>query len=119
MQFIQFLIVWEENLREDIHWYLARIGGPWQPTMLVSLGLGFFVPLFALLTAPAKRSHGVVGGVCLLILLGQLAQSWWLVLPAQGRGIGWIDVAVMLAFGGVSTALVVRRPGRRLGITHA
>ena len=37
-------------------------------------------------------------------------RGWWLVLPAHARGVGWIDVAAVLAFGGISIGLMLRGP---------
>ena len=38
VDFMQFLIIWEENLKSEIPWYLLRIGGPWVGALFVSVG---------------------------------------------------------------------------------
>ena len=43
-----------------------------------------------------------------LLIVMSVVRGWWLVLPAQGRGIGWIDIAAVLAFGGISVGLMLR-----------
>lgn len=103
-EFIQFLIIWEEDLKSEIHWYLLRINSVWRPALFVSVGLGFFIPFFTLLWRPMKRSRGTVATVCGLILLSRIADKWWLVLPQFERAgpfSFWLDVAAILALGGL------------------
>jgi hypothetical protein len=113
-EFIQFLIIWEENIKHEIHWYLVRLVPVWQPALYVAAGFGFFVPFFVLLWAPAKRSRAVVATVCTLILIARIADTWWLVLPEYSTaGPFWLDVAAVLALGGLMVLLffcLVRRP---------
>jgi hypothetical protein len=101
VEFVQFLIIWEGDLKQEIPWYLLRLRPEWRPALLVAVGLGFLVPFFALLWAPMKRRRGAVALVCGLILLSRLAYDWWLVLPAQaGGGPFWLDVGAVFALGG-------------------
>ena len=127
-EFMQFLIIWEENLKFEIPWYLLRVEGAWQVAEYAAVTLAFFVPFFALLTAPGKHSRPVVVTVCVGILLGRVAESWWLVLPQYAdAGPFWLDAAAMLALGGAmlllfllalrfAAALVA--PGIRLASGH-
>ena len=106
VEFVQFLIIWEENLKDEIPWYLTRINSVWAPAIFVSVGLGFVVPFFALLTQPGKRSRGVVAVACLLILVSRLADKWWLVLPEfDPAGPFWLVIAAILALGGLMLLL--------------
>jgi hypothetical protein len=106
VEFCQFLIIWEENLKSEIPWYLVRIAGSWRPALFVSAGLGFIVPFFVLLWAPSKRSRSVVAVVCSLILLSRVADKWWLVLPEfRQAGPFWLDVGAILALGGLMLLL--------------
>jgi hypothetical protein len=106
VEFIQFLVIWEENLKNEIGWYLARVNSVWEPAIFVSLALGFFVPFFALSTQPGKRSRVVVATVCALIIISHVADKWWLVLPEFPQaGPFWLDVGAMLALGGLMMLL--------------
>ena len=68
---------------------------------------------------PLRRSRrGIIATTTLLIAMSVI-RGWWLVLPAQGRGIGWIDIAAILAFGGISVGMTTRGFGPRLRATHA
>jgi hypothetical protein len=102
VEFCQFLIIWEENLKDEIPWYLIRINSPWARALFISVGLGFIIPFFALLTQPGKRSRTVVATVCALILISRVAQAWWLVLPEfENTGPLWLEVAAIFALGGL------------------
>ena len=106
VEFIQFLVIWEENLKDEIPWYLIRFYSVWKPAILISVALGFFVPFFALLTQPGKRNRSVVAAVCCLILVSRIADRWWLVLPEfHPAGPFWLDVAAILALGGLMLLL--------------
>lgn len=105
-EFMQFLIIWEENLKTEIPWYLTRLNSPWLPAAYVSAGLGFVVPFFVLLWAPSKRSPVVVAVICLLILISRLANTWLLVMPESKNPVPfWLDVAAVLALGGAVVLL--------------
>jgi hypothetical protein len=102
VEFMQFLIIWEENLKTEIPWYLYRLAPDWKPAIYVAAALGFVVPFLVLLWAPSKHHRGVVASVCLMILVSRVAEAWWLVLPQfSSAGPFWIDVAAILALGGL------------------
>jgi hypothetical protein len=93
--FTQFLIMWIANLPVEVTFYLARSRGAFGKLAWV-LALGHFVlPFLALLQRPLKRaprSLAVIGAWILVVHYVDLA---WLVLPAAGPGLRWID---LLAF---------------------
>jgi len=101
VEFMQLLIIWMENLKPEIVWYLKRLDSAWHPAIYVSAALGFIVPFFVLLWAPSKRSRAVVAVICSLILISRLAHTWWLVMPEFDAPTPfWLDVAAVLALGG-------------------
>jgi hypothetical protein len=106
VEFMQFLIIWEENLRTEIHWYVVRLHSAWTPAIYVSAALGFVIPFFTLLWAPTKRSRAVVATICVLILISRLAATWMLVMPEfEQRTPFWLAVAAVLALGGAMLLL--------------
>ncbi len=110
VEFCQFLIIWEENLRFEIPWYLTRWAGTWRPTLGVAVGLGFVLPFFVLLWAPCKRSRRVVAAICVLILVSRVADTWWLVLPEfRPGGPFWLDAGAVLALGALIALLFLNR----------
>jgi hypothetical protein len=112
LDFMQLLIVWESDLASDGPWYLRRTDGYWGSVMALTEIGRFVVPFFLLLSPKGRRSKRVLGAACLLVVVTAILRGWWLVLPAAhyaaGRGIGWVDLAAMLAFGGASFAWTAR-----------
>lgn len=100
--FCQWLIIWEENLHSEIHWFIERWAPPWGAVIYVLAAAHFFVPFIVLVWSPAKRKPRLVAAVCGLLLLADVLQVWWLVLPGfQKSGFSWLDPAVMVCVGGL------------------
>ena len=101
-EFCQWLIVWEENLRGEIGWYLERWSPPWNAVIYFLLGAHFMIPFLALVWSPTKRNPRVVGSVCVLLLIADVVHVWWLLLPGlPSIRFSWIHPAVVVAIGGV------------------
>ncbi len=106
VEFMQFLIIWEENLKTEIPWYLTRLNSAWKPAIFVSAGLGFVVPFFLLLWTPSKRNRVIIITACSCIVVSRVAQTWLLVMPEFPSPTPfWLDVAAMLALGGAVVLL--------------
>jgi hypothetical protein len=123
VEYMQFLIVWEENLKSEIPWYLLRSHRVWRAALYISVGCGFIVPFFTLIWGPTKRNYWVVAAVCALVVLSRVADKWWLVLPEFARsGPFWLEAAAILALGGLMIVLFASalryRPRLRLGSSH-
>jgi hypothetical protein len=104
--FMQFLIIWEEDLPKEITWYLPRIAGGWGGVAVaIALGQGL-LPFLALIWWPVKRSRAGLASVCCLLLAAHLLECWWLVLPGSADGrFTWQVLAATLAIGGIWCAL--------------
>jgi hypothetical protein len=82
LAFMQFLIIWGEDLPRETIWVLPRLQSPW---LLLTAGvvLGqFALPFGLLLFRSVKRSASRLGGVALLLLLTQWLYNAWLILPS-------------------------------------
>jgi hypothetical protein len=100
--FCQWLIIWEENLHSEIHWFIERWAAPWGGVIYVLAAAHFIVPFLVLVWTPAKRNTRLVAAVGGLLLLADLLQVWWLVLPGfRQSGFSWLDPAVMVCVGGL------------------
>jgi hypothetical protein len=119
LDFMQVLIVWQSNLPKEAAWYVPRIGGVWGFVSVIIALAHFLLPFLTLLIPGLRRSRRGLFAVTGLLIGMSVIRGWWLVLPAEGRGIGWIDIAALLAFSGISAALALRGPGLRLIPTHA
>jgi hypothetical protein len=119
LDFMQLLIVWQSDLPHEAAWYLMRSTGRWGALAAIIALAHFLLPFLALLLPSLRRSRrGIVAITGLLIVMGVI-RDWWLVLPAAGEGIGWIDFAAVMAFGGISTGFMLRGPSPHWRMTHA
>jgi hypothetical protein len=109
-EYVQFLIIWEENLKSEITWYLHRWAGAWHAVMYTIVVVDFLIPFLVLIWRPSKRSRLVVGSMCALLLVIRLAYEWWLILPEYPRiGFDWPMPAAVFAIGGLLTFLLLWR----------
>jgi hypothetical protein len=119
LDFMQLLIVWQSNLPAEAAWYVVRWSGLWGSIAGLIAIAHFLLPFLAMLLPRIRRSRlGIIAITGLLIVLS-VVRGWWLVLPARGHGIGWIDIAAMLAFGGISVGFALRGSNLRIRLSHA
>lgn len=115
LDFMQFLIVWQSDLPHEAHWYIVRSTHGWGTLAgLVAVG-HFLLPFFALMSPALRHSRRGIGGVAALLITMEVLRAWWIVLPAAHRGISWLDIASMLAVGGLSAGLALHGPHLRAG----
>ena len=104
MAFSQFLLVWVENLRDEIPWYLSRTTGGWQFIALALILFQFILPFVLLLSRVTKLSAGFLSVVALVIIFMRWVDLFWFVAPAFHPGrfyFHWLDVATSAGIGGV------------------
>jgi hypothetical protein len=112
LAFMQYLIIWSENLPHEISWYLPRAQGNWKELTILLLIFHFAVPFIMLLFRYAKRTIGILVSIATIVLLAHLAHSFWLVVPSLRTQIfllHWTDFAVPLGIGGIWLATVLWR----------
>lgn len=96
---IQLIVVWESDLASEIPWYLRRSARGWQWVAFTIAILEFAVPFLTLIWQPLRRSRGAVLTATGTILVGHLAETWWLVLPDTGHGFRWAEPLAFVAIG--------------------
>jgi hypothetical protein len=107
--FTQFFIVWAEDLPRETSWYGPRLTTSWHWLGLVVGFLNFALPVVAMLFRAVKRNPHALALVCALALAGQWLDSVWLIVPSlhrEGFVVHWLDVAALLAQGGLWLAYV-------------
>jgi hypothetical protein len=101
---MQFLIIWIEDLPEEITWFLLRSRTSWSALTFFVVVTHFVLPFLLLLSRGAKRAPAVLAAVAALVLLACLADSFWLVVPVfrpRGFKLQWSDLGALLAIGGL------------------
>jgi len=113
LDFMQFLIVWNSNLPDEAGWYVSRLKGGWGPLAIGIAVCHIALPLFTLLWPAVQRSRTAIASVAALLVLLEIPRTWWIVIPAAGRGVAWSDVVAMVALLGLAAALALRAFGKQ------
>jgi hypothetical protein len=111
LAFTQYLIIWAEDLPNEIGWYLPRVTTSWHDLALFLIGVHFALPFLVLLSRRAKRIPRTLGALVALLLFAHLVDSFWLVVPSfrpRGIAIAWSDVFAVAALGGIFVAVFQR-----------
>ncbi len=101
---MQFLIIWIEDLPDEIPWFLLRSRTSWRTLTDGVVITHFVLPFLFLLSRGAKRTPAQLAAVASLVLAGCLADSFWLVVPTfrpQGFVLQLSDLGALLAIGGL------------------
>jgi len=96
--FSQFLLIWYANIPEETAFFRHRMGGTWLPISLSLPIIRFFLPFFALLCRPAKRSLTLIGVLAGYSLVVVYVDLYWVVMPVHypnGPQIHWMDFATL------------------------
>jgi hypothetical protein len=108
LDFVQVLIVWNSDLPAEANWYLKRLIGGWLGVAILIAVLHFTLPFFALIWPQVQRSRKALGALAALLALAEIPHVWWLVIPAAGRELSWLDVATMMAIFGFAAGIALR-----------
>ena len=115
LAYTQFLIMWSENLPQEIRWYVPRLQTSWVAVGVILVGLHFALPLLILLSRSAKRSPAVLAAIAAGLLAAHLVDAFWLVMPSlrpAGFTLAWSDPAAVVFVGAIWTWLWWRAASR-------
>jgi hypothetical protein len=104
LSFSQFLLIWSENLPEEIPWYLNRTRGGWLWLALLLVVFQFSLPFLLLLSREIKQDPRRLAAVALLILIMRYLDVFWWIEPAFADGVHFyvlVDLAAMVGLGGI------------------
>jgi hypothetical protein len=128
LSFSQFLLIWAANIREEVTWYVPRIGPGWKTVAVVLIGVHFMLPFALLLQRAIKRTPLGLATVAMLVLAMRLVDVYWLVLPSVPgvHGFHWLYVVTPLALAALWLGAFVRQlrerplvPGNEPMVEHA
>ena len=98
--FMQYLIIWSENLPNEIVWYLPRLQTSWRWIAIFLIVFQFAIPFLVLLSKRAKRASRSLRLLAAIVLFAHLVDAFWMVAPTfrvTGLAIAWTDVSAALA----------------------
>ena len=118
--FSQFMLQWYGNIPEETEWYLRRgattsigtING-WTWIILIILFCHVLIPFGGLISRYPKRNPKMLAFWAAWMLCFHWLDLHWLVLPQYNGSfqLGFIDLAMVLAIGGVFSAVIIRKAG--------
>lgn len=93
--FSQYLLIWYGNLPEESFYMIRRLEGIWLVVSIALALLRFVLPFLALLSRGAKSNPRRLLWVSVLVIVGQLVDLYWLVMPQIHHDrpvIGWPEL---------------------------
>lgn len=113
ISFSQFMLIWYASIPEETTYYHLRWAGGWQAFSIITLGIGHFgFPFFFMISRNVKRRVSMLHFAAAWLLVMHVLEGFWLVMPYANDGafsVHWMDVATLLAVGGVYLAVVFFR----------
>jgi hypothetical protein len=109
--FLEFLIIWAEDLPREVAWFVPRLHSGWAGVGLGLMALQFGLPQLALLWRANKDDPRRLARQATWLCGGQLANCAWLVVPsieAHGWLAWWLVPLLALAMGLPVVARVLR-----------
>lgn len=106
----QFLIIWAENLPDEIPWYVRRFSGGWGYIAFVIAIFHFCVPFFLLLMRFTKKNPGALRALAVWMILMRILDVFWIVEPAfrqRGLEVYWTDLVALIGLGGIWLAFFI------------
>jgi hypothetical protein len=105
------MLIWYANMPEETFYFAKRQDGGWIWLFLLLPLFKFALPFFGLLSQTAKKSEKWIMTVCVLVLIGQYLDIYWMVMPALHRTfvpISWMEIGIFLGFAGLFGLSVTR-----------
>ena len=121
LAFMQFLIIWAENLPAEVAWYVPRLQTGWQHVGVALVLLQLAVPFLVLLFRAVKDRPERLRRVAALLLAASALDAAWMVLPSVDPHTlhGWWLFPAMFGAAALLLGILLRRDAARVEWTHA
>ncbi len=108
LAFMQYFIIWSDNLPHTVQWYQRRAAGGWSllEYAIGALGLG---PLVLLLFPPLRAGTRALLVLSLAVLAGKAIEFAWIVLPILHDDLAVAGASTALALAGLGALSAVLR----------
>jgi hypothetical protein len=113
--FSQYMLIWYANLPEESYYMAERMQGSWLGISIALAVVRFGIPFLVLLPRPAKSNPTVLLWVSALMLVGQLLDLYWVIMPERPdgtAGFGWQELGPLLLMLGVLIVFLARFLGK-------
>lgn len=117
--FSQYMLIWYANIPEETSYLFRRLEGDWLGVSIALAVVRFALPFFLLLSRHAKMNPRILVWASVLILVGQLLDLYWLIMPElhrEGPVLGWQELGPLLLVVGALMLFVSRFLGRHAPI---
>ncbi len=111
ISFSQYFLIWYANIPEETAYFVIRKEGGWAALSWILPVAHFLVPFIVLLPRPWRRSRGLIGLMCVYLIVMQLLDGYWYIRP-EVKGVGpwqWVDLVGVLGPVLVFLGLYVRK----------
>jgi hypothetical protein len=120
--FSQFMLIWVENLNNEIPYFIRRMTNGWDMVALVVLLVQFAVTFLTLVQRGTRKSPVALMVVTTSMLLMRFVEMVWYVepeFPPSSIINHWQDLALLMALGGIWGTLFVRQLRARLVVLRS
>ncbi len=113
--FSQYMLIWYANMPEETSYLFRRLNGDWLGVSIALAIVRFALPFMLLLSRPAKMNPRILVWASVLVLVGQLLDLYWLIMPElhhTAPALGWQELGPLLLVVGALLLFVSRFLGR-------
>lgn len=105
--FSQYIIIWYENIPEEVTHYALRSMGHWAFVFWPNLGMNFILPFFILLGVAGKKNPKILAVAASIVAVGHWMDLTLLVLPPLEKSGPILGLPEFLIFAGFTAAFVL------------
>ena len=112
VQMSQLIILWSNNVVETNTWYVTRLESGWVWVSSFLLLFHFIAPFMILFSRWVKQKGRALVWVASWMILMRIVDIYWIIVPTferSGSAFRFLDVALILAFGGIWLSFFFRR----------
>jgi hypothetical protein len=112
VSFAQFFLIWYSNIPEELIYFHRRWddnGGTWKSVSFFIMIVHFAIPFWFLMSRNIKRRIPLLALGAATLLVAQVVEMYWIVLPNYGvLEVHWLDAACFLFVGGAYFTWVLK-----------
>ena len=105
--FSQYILIWYENIPEEVTHYALRSMGPWSFVFWPNLIINFILPFLILLSVAGKKNPKTLLLAALIVAFGHWIDLYLLVMPPLEKAGPIYGLPEFLIFGGFAAVFVL------------